>query len=127
LPQNGFANTNTFTQFVATCDSVGGFIGLYANGVLIGSNSYQPPIVSGTAYSLFIGHRPLTGNPNPFAGELDDIRIYNRALSAAEAHQLYLAEAGPFVNLLKAVKPSFSNLTLTTNYQLQVSADLNTW
>ncbi len=39
--------------------------------------------------------------------------------------QLY--QLGPLVNLIKAVKPSFSNLTLTTNYQLQVSADLNTW
>lgn len=34
---------------------------------------------------------------------------------------------GQTVSLVKAVKPSFSNLTLTTNYQLQVSGDLNTW
>jgi hypothetical protein len=31
------------------------------------------------------------------------------------------------VNLIKAVKPSFSFLSLGTNYQLQVSSDLNTW
>jgi len=37
---------------------------------------------------------------------------------------------GPLVaqiSLIKAVKPSFSNLSLGTNYQLQVSSDLNTW
>lgn len=28
---------------------------------------------------------------------------------------------------VKAAKPSFSNLTLTTNYQMQVSSDLNNW
>jgi hypothetical protein len=39
----------------------------------------------------------------------------------------YLLELGPRVDLIKAVKPSFSNLTLTTNYQLQVSGDLNNW
>jgi len=33
----------------------------------------------------------------------------------------------PYLSLVKAVKPAFSNLALGTNYQLQVSADLNTW
>jgi len=36
-------------------------------------------------------------------------------------------QPSPLVNLIKAVKPSFSNLTINTNYQLQVSGDLNTW
>jgi hypothetical protein len=59
--------------------------------------------------------------------DLDDIRMYNRALSGPEVQQLYAYESSPRVNLIKAVKPSFSNLILTTNYQLQVSGDLSTW
>ena len=38
--------------------------------------------------------------------------------------------AGPIlarVDLIKAVKPSFSYLTVGTNYQLQLSADMSTW
>ena len=35
--------------------------------------------------------------------------------------------AVPTVNLIKAVKPSFSRLSIGTNYQLQVSANLNNW
>ena len=31
------------------------------------------------------------------------------------------------VVLIKAVKPSFLNLSLTTNYQMQISSDLRTW
>jgi hypothetical protein len=31
------------------------------------------------------------------------------------------------IGLLKAVKPSFSDLYPCTNYQLQVSSDLHTW
>ena len=31
------------------------------------------------------------------------------------------------MGLIKTVKPSFSFLSLGTNYQLQVSSDLNTW
>ena len=55
-------------------------------------------------------------------GKIDDIRIYNRALSDDEVAQLYAYESKPIVGgLKKAVKPSFSNLTPTVNYQLQVS------
>jgi hypothetical protein len=39
----------------------------------------------------------------------------------------YILEIGPRVDLIKAVKPSFSYLALGTNYQLQVSGDLNAW
>jgi hypothetical protein len=34
---------------------------------------------------------------------------------------------GPNLTLVTAVKPSFSGLSVGTNYQLQVSADLNAW
>jgi hypothetical protein len=34
---------------------------------------------------------------------------------------------GPWITLLRAVKPSLSGLSLGTNYQLQVSGDLRTW
>jgi hypothetical protein len=62
-----------------------------------------------------------------FNGEIDDIRIYNRALSTSEVQELYQYEVGPIVTLIKSVKPSFSNLTISTNYQLQVSTDLVNW
>jgi len=58
---------------------------------------------------------------------VDELRIYNRALSASEVAQLYAIESVPRVDLLKAVIPSFNNLTLGENYQSQVSLDLNTW
>ena len=60
---------------------------------------------------------------------MDDVRIYFRALSATEVQQLYVYESGPGprVNLLKAVKPSFYNLTVSTNYQLQLSGNMNSW
>ena len=70
---------------------------------------------------LFAGQRQY------FTGLIDDVRIYNRALSTNEVQQLYAYRYGPVVTLLKAVKPSFTGLLLGTNYQLQVSADLNTW
>ena len=64
---------------------------------------------------------------NQFYGALDDVRIYNRALSASEVRQLYLFESSPSVDVVKAVRPSFRNLIITTNYQLQVSSDMKAW
>ena len=70
---------------------------------------------------------PRWGTPDGF-GSIDNLRVYNRALSASQVMQLYDYEfCGLSVALLKAVKPSFSNLKLTTNYQLQVSAGMDTW
>jgi hypothetical protein len=66
-----------------------------------------------------------------FNGYMDDVRIYDRALSSNEVQQLYLYEAGPRLNLgvsfVMVVNPSFSGLSLGAAYQLQVSADLKTW
>ena len=56
----------------------------------------------------------LAGIPN--AGSLEGAR---RALG--------LVSITPQVNLVKAVKPSFSNLTINYNYQLQVSSDFHNW
>jgi hypothetical protein len=88
------------------------------------------PAASGYDYNVGfrIGSISDTGDfGETFKGRLDDFRIYNRALSSNEVAQLYAIESGPRVNLIKAVKPSFSYLTLTTNYQMQISADLSTW
>ena len=56
-----------------------------------------------------------------------NVRIYSRALSDNEVQQLFTFEYGPMIGLIKSVKPSFSNLSVGTNYQLQVSGNLSTW
>jgi hypothetical protein len=107
---------------------------LFVNGAPVASFAVGGPITnSSPGYSMAdfrIGARQEPEGPYSyeyFHGGIDDVRVYNRALSASEIQQLYVIESGPRVDLIKAVKPSFSNLTLTTNYQLQVSADLNSW
>jgi len=76
------------------------------------------------AAKISIGRSPIYNEP--LLGNLDDVRIYNRALSDSEVQQLYAIEQPPRIDLIKALKPSCSYLSLGTNYQLQVSA-LNTW
>jgi hypothetical protein len=58
---------------------------------------------------------------------IDDVRIYNRALSADEVQQLYLLEAPEIVSIQKAVYLTSPNLKVGTNYQVQVSTDLTNW
>jgi hypothetical protein len=105
--------------------TVSGTVGqLYLDGDLNGTGNVGNIPVN--TLDVFIG----SGHAFPsslFNGLIDDVRIYNRALSSSEVAQLYAVESGPRVDLIKSVKPSFSNLTLTTNYQMQVSADMATW
>jgi hypothetical protein len=102
---------------------------LYMDGIQV---KEEPVCSSGTytgSESLLIGRTDPAEQPatSLMHGSLDDIRIYNRALSLDEVAQLFAIESGPRVNLIKAVKPSFSDLSLGTNYLLQLSGDLNTW
>jgi len=69
-------------------------------------------------------------------GDVCKLKIYNRALSALEIQQSYAYDTLPRLGLLTlneidgsapAVIPLLYNLALGSNYQLQVSSDLNTW
>ena len=96
---------------------------LYIDGALIGVNSVDLALEPVRSIRIGMNSYP-TGN---YLGRTDDVRIYNRALSSNEVEQLYAVEFGRRVDLIKAVKPSFSYLSLGANYQLQVSSDMNTW
>lgn len=62
-----------------------------------------------------------------FAGGIDDVRFYNRALSQSEIAKIYRIEAVPLVSYVKAFAIDYQNLKVGSNYVLQASANLNTW
>ncbi len=103
---------------------------LYVNGVLVSTVTGLSVGNIGQTTAMNIGRMAHFGWDS-FDGRMDEVRIYNRALSATDVQQLYAYEYAvefkPIINLLKAVQPTFSNLIPGTNYQLQVSGDLNTW
>ncbi|MFA6554526.1 MAG: LamG domain-containing protein [Candidatus Paceibacterota bacterium] len=74
---------NKWYHVVATADASG--YKLYVNGLLANSDTtaWVPPIVAGP---LIIG---LSQYAYYFKGSIDEVRIYNRALSAGEVVQLY--------------------------------------
>jgi hypothetical protein len=76
-------------------DSIG-YIKIYINGTLVKHViSGVPTQMASTDYPLYIGRRyntSFTYNTNWFYGSMDDIRLYNRALSESEIQQLYKGE-----------------------------------
>jgi hypothetical protein len=106
---------------------------LYVNGVLVASATNTTPYAPAQSSPLFIGsNASWSSDPTAtpfgfFTGIISDVRFYNRGLSSTEVQQLYFYNTGGQVDLIKAVKPSFSYLRVGTTFQLQVSADLNNW
>jgi hypothetical protein len=124
--------TNAWYQWIVVMDDVG--MTFYINGQAIGSRTGTTvTAVAGTQLGLGVISSPGGGVPYTDSnvgylnGYLDDVRIYNRAFSADEVQELYDYDSQPNEASNEAVVPSFSNLSVGTNYQLQVSGDLHTW
>lgn len=77
-----------WSHYVGTFD--GDSLRIYLDGDLISATDGADPQDSG--YDLVIGRDPLGGNR--FRGTLDDIRLYNRALTAPEIGALYREGTG---------------------------------
>ena len=71
------------TQLVLACDGVK--VKFYKNGVLVNDEELTLKTAAGDRF--YIGSK--TNHHSEFEGTLDDIRIYDRALSAAEVKALY--------------------------------------
>jgi hypothetical protein len=62
----------------------------YLTGKLGASSTAASAPAAGT--NLYLGYTPWGTAYYPFGGLIDDVRIYNRVLSAAEVSALYNAE-----------------------------------
>jgi hypothetical protein len=59
-------------------------IALYKNGALVGSNAHTFTSVKNSTNPLYLGNYNGNEFDQAFAGDMGIVRIYNRALSAAE-------------------------------------------
>jgi len=89
---------NTWTQIAFSFD--GAVEKFYMNGVLDSSNAASPSSLCQAAFPVKIGME--TSAFQPFKGTLDDIQIYNQALTAPEVSNLY----SPLVAHWKLDEPS---------------------
>ena len=100
LPSPGVACDGSWQHVVGVFDSAAGStnaLKLYVNGQLV-SQRDGPTTLLNTNHAVSLGNRDSDGGNGytvPFAGQMDDVRIYNRALSAADVQQLYVAPGSP--------------------------------
>jgi len=78
-----------WVDFTAVFD--GSSISVYANGVFVASSQAANPTASTGSLMFGLAQR---GGYSDFAGSIDDIRIYNRSLSANEISSLYNSDVG---------------------------------
>ena len=82
---SGTVPNGSWSHVAITYDSSGNYV-FYINGAASGSGTNLQTF---TANDTFIGSSCLGGVGELFAGTMDDVRIYNRVLTAAEVKQLY--------------------------------------
>jgi len=100
---NVFSITNTVNSYPNVIPTAGawnhaglvivnGYYNLYLNGVLVAQGTYSSSVTALTNVDrLYLGGR--LGTTIPFKGYIDDVRIYNRALTDAQVLALYNANA----------------------------------
>lgn len=92
---------NNFSHIVAIKDTAAKQIRLYVNGVQAGSKTYSTNGTIGKALPLLIGN---SMENKPFHDVMDDVRLYNYALSAAEIAALY--NGNPLITAVTDPQPA---------------------
>jgi hypothetical protein len=86
---------NQWCHVAATFDGAAGTISLYTNGVLAAQTAtgVRPfgTLQAGQSPGIGIGNVNDGGNNFPFFGDIDEIALYNRALTKVEIQSLYIA------------------------------------
>ena len=110
-------STNSFQHVALTYDKGSGAAMLYINGTMVASNNFGN-ITPQTTYGMNIGRRtgqPI-GNGDTFNGLIDELSLYNRALSSAEIAAIYNAGSSgkcPPTLTLPAITSQPMNQTVT--------------
>lgn len=109
-------NNNYFNVTVTASNNV---TNMYINGVLSQTINY-PLVVPGTG-DFYVGKHAtyLTSTASSLNGKLDDIAIYNRALSATEVQNLYNASA-PTTCIANIIN---NDTTICTGQSVTLNAD----
>jgi hypothetical protein len=99
----------TWQHVAFAYDAPSGFARLYHNGVEVGARNIGSWSLQ-TSLPLHLGRRP---GGETFSGRLDELSLYNRALSAAEVRSIHLAGAGGKC----PISPIPSNVLLSEGFE----------
>ena len=95
IQTSAFPDVNKWYHVVATYDGSSSVAGMkiYVNGNLVPTgtiaNTLSATIVTTDPFQLGVRGTTINATSNPLKGYLDDVRVYNRTLSATEISALY--------------------------------------
>jgi len=89
-------STGVWTHIAGVYTSSDGVLRIYVNGVADGTTIGSGTIAAHSGVKTFVGaYSDASSLPaNSFAGTIDDVRVYNRALSASDVMTLYTSTGG---------------------------------
>ena len=83
---------DTWAHLAVTYDDTSDLVTYYVNGVNVGTDAHNAggTVITGTGETVAIGNNPISvSGTRQWDGEFDEVRIYERELSAAEIEELY--------------------------------------
>jgi hypothetical protein len=83
-------DTGNWRHIAAVVDRTGATVKIYLDGIQVGANTAIPATIGSISntFQLAVGTIP-TSQSKWFNGDVDDIRLYNKALNAVEVDALY--------------------------------------
>ena len=119
---------HTWTHLVTVADAATHSLQIWVDGVLRATNTFAGQANIGYHSEFDLGRRSFY-NDSFLVGSLDDVRIYNRALSGPEVAALHAMESGKTVDISIAAKTYQLTMTVIPGrgYQLQSSGELHQW
>lgn len=84
-------SVNNWTHFSTTYNSATGVFNIYLNGILDTTSTVAAASPGVNSDSLFIG---ISGSSTPFAGQLDEVRLWNKILSGSDINMFMRTSLG---------------------------------
>jgi hypothetical protein len=81
--ENGYVTAGAFQHIALTYDEASGAARIFHEGVVIAETNLST-FTPQTSYDLYFGSRPGPVSPTNFVGAIDEVSLYDRALSAEE-------------------------------------------
>jgi hypothetical protein len=126
---NWLPTVGTWTHLVCVDDAVSAKMAMWVNGKKVAEGPSMGSSNVGFHAAFNLGRRPGGYNDWFVAAAIDDVRVYDRALTDSEIDQLNTAEVGS----TRSLQISIETLRLTMSlepgrrYILQSSVDLEAW
>ncbi len=91
----GLVVPNAYQHVALTYDKTSGSLAIYLNGNAVAQTNLGTNFVPNTTSDVYLGLRPPGGaGPVFYQGQLDEVSIYSRALTATEVQSIYTAGGG---------------------------------